>query len=182
MTQQEQIRKDKSNSLPFPDRKKRKTRKNIILPVVVFLCLSALTMYSNTPAAGERMQQTNVDPRLWGVWELDSIELKTSGISQKYQVETILQNPIVQNLLGSTIDNRYFTVLFYQNSVEVGINGAVNGNVKGTCSSSNGILTVALYNETPQTFDYLPTGEKLYLSYTRQERQLSLIFKLNTKF
>jgi hypothetical protein len=133
-------------------------------------------------AIGELQQQTNVDPRLQGVWELDSVEFRTSGVSQKYHVQYILQNQAVKALLGSAIDERYFTVLFYQDAVEVGINGTVNENVKGTCSAANGKLTVAIYNETSQTFDYSVAGEKLYLSYTRQGGQLSLIFKLNTKF
>jgi hypothetical protein len=130
------------------------------------------------PAAGELPQQADVDPRLEGVWELDSVELKTAGSSWKYQVKTILENPTVRNLFGSAIDERYFTVLFCPNAVEVGINGTVNNNVKGTCSAANGKLTVSLYNETSQTFDYSLAGERLYLSYARQGCQFSLIFKL----
>jgi hypothetical protein len=42
------------------------------------------------------------------VWEFDPAEPKTSGVSPKYQVQYILQNP------------------------------AVNGDVKGICSAANG--------------------------------------------
>jgi hypothetical protein len=142
----------------------------LILFLITFFCMTAA------------LSAQGVDQRLQGVWELDSVELKTSGASQRYQVNTILQNPAIKALVGSVLDNRYLTILFYQNSVELGINGTMNENVKGTCSAANGRLTVSLYNETSQTYDYRVAGERLYLSYTLQGRQLSLIFKSNTKF
>lgn len=154
---------------------------------IVAMCMLAAPGFraegaQSTPATGGLQQQTNVDPRLQGIWELDSVELITPGVSQKYQVKTIMQYPAIKALLGSALDERYFMVLFYQDAVEVGINGTADNNIKGTCSAVNGKLTVTLYNEASQTFDYRPAGERLYLSYTRQGAQLSLIFKLDTKF
>jgi hypothetical protein len=148
--------------------------------VGVALLMVALLCVVGQSVSGKPLQQA--DQLLQGVWKADSVELTGSGVSRKYQVNAILQSPAVKAIFGTALDDRYFTILFYQGSMEIGINGPANNNVKGAYSVANGKLTVTITNETSRTFDYRLAGERLYLSYAIQGMQLSMVFKLDVKF
>jgi hypothetical protein len=139
-----------------------------------------------TPATGGLQQQTDVDLRLRGEWALESVEFKIgSAPAQRLQVEALVNNPAVRSLVGSFIDDRYFTILFYGNEVGLDLRNPTNNfnrPLKGTYSVANNQLTISMQEEQSHTFDYRVEGENLSISYALGSSQLSLIFKLSFKY
>jgi hypothetical protein len=137
------------------------------------------------PVMGGLLQQTNVDSRLWGEWTLESVEFKIGNNTQRLQVEALLNNPAVKALVGSFIDDRYFSILFHENEVGLDLKNPTNNfdrPLKGTYSAANDKLTLPLYDQTPRTFNYSVNGENLSIIYMQGSSRLSLIFKLTIRY
>ncbi|MDR2389137.1 MAG: hypothetical protein LBD89_05050 [Tannerellaceae bacterium] len=140
----------------------------------------------SAPAIGGILQQTDLDPLLRGEWLLEAVEFKIGNApAQRLQVEALVNNPAVRALVGSFIDDRYYSILFYGNEVGVDLRNLTNNSnrpLKGTYSVANSQLTISLREEQSHTFDYRVEGEELSISYVLGSSRLSLIFKLFIKY
>jgi hypothetical protein len=150
-----------------------KRRASVALFLVSLFCLTT------------SLSAQDVDPRLRGEWTLESVEFKIGNNTQRLQIEALLNNPAIKTLVGSFIDDRYFSILFYENEIGLDLKNPTNNfdrPLKGTYSAANDKLTLSLYDQTPRTFNYSVNGENLSIIHVQGSSQLSLIFKLTFRY
>jgi hypothetical protein len=183
MTQKLSIRMDKKPERSSVDQKERKnSRRSMWLVLVLVLIagqLPARSMYRGETV----MQQTNVDQRLWAVWYLENVRVKTpTNAVRTYDLQTLLARPELQALnLASTL---FVSLYFFENNVGVNVqNPPPDMSLKGTFSTAGNQLTVTMRDNRTQTFTYSFEGEKLVVSQTVLGMEISAIFYvgLNTK-
>lgn len=137
--------------------------------VMIFACLCT-----------GRLHAQNVDQRLWGIWDLETVEITSNNVTQQYPFADLLTNK-------ETLPRNMFTSLaFFANEVAVNRTDiyfipAHEVNMKGSFSTNNGQLTITIRTEEPRTFDYTIESETLKLKYTELNMQYQLFFKLTSK-
>jgi hypothetical protein len=151
----------------------------VALLMVAFLCVAGQSV------SGKSLQQADLDQYLNGEWTLDAVEFKLGNNTQRLSIESLMSNPTIKSLVGSFVDDRYFSVLFRRGEVGLDLRNPTNNfnrPLKGTYSIANDKLTISMQGEQSHTFNYRIENEQLYISYVQGSNQLSLIFKLYIKY
>ena len=155
-----------------------KTR--VIILVSLFLASIAAhatgSLSQGRTPAGESLNAATVDERLWATWGLETVEITTGGVSNSYALEVLLadREKLPRNLFVSLY---FFDDQVGACSSEEDFAYKFNINVKGSFSTSNGQLTVTLYERQPRTFAYTFEDGYLKIRYTQGETQYDLIYK-----
>lgn len=120
----------------------------------------------------------SVDSRLWGIWELKSME--QTSIADDKEVGTIFFYAVSLNKQRSNIpENLLMRLVLFESSigVELALNGAEYNrkSEKGSFTVSGNKLTIVLDSEMPESisfvFNYLIEGETLTLNINDMQSQ-----------
>ena len=148
---------------------------NMKTKMLIFLVVMSVSFFSTTFVGAQE-----IDKRLWGVWDLDSVELTINRVTQKYPLPVLMADK-------SRLPRNMFTQLYFF-SDQIGVNSTEtefvpveNVTLKGSFTTNNGSLVITLRGEPPLIFTYSIEGNRLDIRYTVGEIQFYLIFKLTSK-
>jgi len=121
--------------------------------------------------------QTNPED-LWGTWELETVEITKSGITETHSFESLLADK-------ENLPRNMFTRLYFFDD-KIGVNttesefvSGENLSLKGVFTADDGMLTITMNNEQPRIFSYIIENELLKIGYSQDdETQLYLVYKL----
>ena len=123
------------------------------------------------------LQAQSKNQHIWGIWDLDTIEITKQGVTEKYSIESLLADKV-------NIPRNMFTRLFFFDD-QIGISSTeeifAQGeyiNQKGSFTIEDGKLIVTIGNEQTRTFKYTVENEFLKIEYTRGNTEFKLIYKL----
>ncbi|MDR1729038.1 MAG: hypothetical protein LBR52_00020 [Prevotellaceae bacterium] len=116
-----------------------------------------------------------VDHRLWGTWDLDTVELTRNGVTKKYALDVLLADK--NNLPRNMFTQLYFFAnqIGVSNTEEEFIAGE-SLNLKGSFTVDNGNLIVTMQEEHSRVFTYTIENKFLKIWFTRGDTQFYLIY------
>jgi len=136
-----------------------------------FFSIAVLSCLATVFASGQ-----DIDKRLWGTWQLDSVGMTVNRVEQKYKLSTLLADRKL------TPRNMFTALYFFGN--QVGVNSTESffatplPSLKGTFTTNNGLLTVTLRDSQPRTFTYSVEDKRLKIWYTLENIQFYLLYRL----
>ena len=142
-----------------------KTLKKFFI-IAAFACLA--------PVFAEAQE---IDERLLGVWQLDSVELTVNHVSQKFALSTLLEDK-------SKLPRNMFTMLYIfderigVHSTETEFVPPENVSFKGSLTTENGTMVISMDEEEERTFTYNVEDERLEIRYTSEDTEFFLVYKL----
>ena len=137
--------------------------------IIVYACLTRGSVSAQT-----------TDERLWGVWDLDSIELTINSVTQRYTLPVLLANRSIlpRNMLTQLY---FFKDQIGVNSTETEFVSAENVSLKGSFTANDGKLNVTMRDGNARTFNYSIENEFLKIRYSESPIEFYLIYRLTAK-
>jgi len=141
-----------------------------------FLWIMAFACLTTVFAKGQ-----DFDKSLWGAWKLDSVELTTNRITQKYALSVLYANK-------SLLPRNMFTLIsfnrdeLYVNTTETEFVPSVDVCFKGTFTTKDGKIFITMRDNQTREFTYSVENETLKIRYEEGSVQFYLIFKLAHKY
>ena len=121
-----------------------------------------------------------IDKRLWGTWQLDSVGLTVNRVEQKYKLSTLLANK-------SLLPRNLFTTLSFD-SGDLGVHTSETEFLpaeqvcfKGSYTTNAGKILITMRNDLKREFSYSIENDVLRIWYEEGPVQFALIYKLLAK-